>query len=248
MKSPSPLTTIDFLTDKLGLYNFRVKLANTILAKKTRKCKTPKEYINLCSNIFCHIPLKYIGWPISPLQIESELQSLLNILQKRNIRRMIEIGTAYGGTLFLFARVLSPDSTIISLDLPEGMLGGGYKSFKSPFYMNFAEKNQHIHLLRNDSHSPLSLSEVKSILLGQKLDFLFIDGDHTYDGVKQDYQMYAPLVRKGGLIVFHDICKHPPSWGCEVDKFWNEIKTAYLHQEIIDNPHQNWAGIGVLYK
>jgi cephalosporin hydroxylase len=247
MKSPNWLTTIDFLTDKLGLYNFRVKLASSILAKKTRQCKTPTEYINLCSNIFCHIPLKYIGWSIAPLQIESELQILLNILQKRNIRRMLEIGTAQGGTLFLFARFLRPDSTIISLDLPEGMFGGGYESFKIPFYMNFAEKNQHIHLLRNDSHSPSSLSKVKSIIQGQKIDFLLIDGDHTYDGVKQDYQMYAPLVSKGGIIAFHDICKHPLSCGCEVNKFWYEIKTSYLHKEIIDKPHQNWAGIGVLY-
>jgi len=246
MKSPSPLTMIDFLTEELQLYNFRIKLANSILTKKTGKCKTTKEYINLCSNIFRHIPLKYVGWPISPLQIEGELQILLNILQKRNIRRMLEIGTASGGTLFLFAKILSPDSTIISLDLPEGKFGGGYKSFKIPFYMNFAEKNQQIHLLRYDSHLPSSLSKVRSILLRQKLDFLFIDGDHTYDGVKQDYLMYAPLVRKGGLIVFHDICKHPPSWGCEVDKFWNEIKITHSHQEIIDNPHQKMGGIGVL--
>jgi len=247
MKSPSPLTTIDFLTDKLNLYNFRVKLASSILAKKTRKCKTTQEYINLCSNIFCHIPLKYIGWPISSLQIESELQTLLNILQKSKIRFMLEIGTAQGGTLFLFTQILSPDTTIISLDLPEGQFGGGYKSFKIPFYMNFAEKNQQIHLLRSNSHLPSSLSKVKSILLRQKLDFLFIDGDHTYNGVKQDYLMYAPLVCKGGLVAFHDICKHPPSWGCEVDKFWNEIKTNHSHQEIIDNPHQNRAGIGILY-
>jgi predicted O-methyltransferase YrrM len=247
MKSPSLLNTIDFLTDKLDLYNFRVRLASLILAKKTRKCKTPKEYINLSSNIFRHIPLKYIGWPISPIQIESELQILLNTLQKRNIHRMLEIGTAQGGTLFLFSQALSPDATIISLDLPQGMFGGGYESFKIPFYMNFAEKNQHMHLLRDDSHSPLSLSKVKSILRGQKLDFLFIDGDHTYDGVKRDYRIYAPLVCKGGLIAFHDICKHPPSLGCEVDKFWNEIKTAHSYQEIIDSPHQNWAGIGVLY-
>lgn len=247
MKSPSPLITIDFFTDKLGLYNFRVKLASSILAKKARKCKTPKEYINLCSNIFCHIPLKYIGWPIAPIQNKSELQILLNILQKRNIRRMIEIGTAMGGTLFLFTRMIDSSARIISLDLPKGKFGGGYEDFKIPFFANFARKNQWIFLVRADSHSFSSFSTVKSILKGQKIDFLFIDGDHTYEGVKQDYQMYAPLVCKGGLIAFHDICKHPPSWGCEVDKFWKEIKTSYLHQEIIDNPHQNWAGIGVLY-
>ena len=40
---------------------------------------------------------------------------------------------------------------------------------------------------------------------GEKLDFLFIDGDHSYDGVKADFEMYAPMVRPGGLIAFHDI-------------------------------------------
>lgn len=62
-----------------------------------------------------------------------------------------------------------------------------------------------------------------------------------------DFQMYSPLVRKGGLIALHDICKHPPETGCEVNKFWNEIKHAYLHQEIISSQNQKWAGIGVLY-
>jgi predicted O-methyltransferase YrrM len=88
---------------------------------------------------------------------------------------------------------------------------------------------------------------VESILVDDKLDFLFIDGDHTYEGVKKDFEMYSPLVRKGGLIAFHDICKHPPQLNCTVDKFWNEIKGSYDFEEIIDNPSQNWAGIGVLH-
>jgi len=47
-------------------------------------------------------------------------------------------------------------------------------------------------------------------LNGEPLDFLFIDGDHTYEGVKRDFEMYSPLVRNGGIIAFHDIVKHPP--------------------------------------
>ena len=64
---------------------------------------------------------------------------------------------------------------------------------------------------------------------------------------KKDYLMYAPLVRKGGLIVFHDICKHPLIPSCKVDEFWNEVKAVGSHVEIIENPKQNWAGIGVLF-
>lgn len=35
-------------------------------------------------------------------------------------------------------------------------------------------------------------------------DFIFIDGDHTYDAVAQDYELYIPKVKNGGLIFMHD--------------------------------------------
>jgi predicted O-methyltransferase YrrM len=88
---------------------------------------------------------------------------------------------------------------------------------------------------------------VENILKGRKLDFLFIDGDHRYEGVKMDFEMYGKLVGKGGIIAFHDICPHPPQTGCEVNKFWCEIKNRYEHIEIIKDWKQGWAGIGVIY-
>jgi hypothetical protein len=38
----------------------------------------------------------------------------------------------------------------------------------------------------------------------QLLDFLFVDGDHTYLAVERDYSQWAPLLRKGGLLAMHD--------------------------------------------
>ncbi len=73
---------------------------------------------------------------------------------------------------------------------------------------------------------------------------MFIDGDHTYQGVKQDFQMYSPRVRKGGLVAFHDIATHDHTSGCEEDKFWNEIKPSYRNLEIIEKQDQKWAEIG----
>jgi len=148
---------------------------------------------------------------------------------------------------FLFAQVASPDAKIISIDLPGGPFGGGYPEWKIPLYISFARANQKIYLLRGDSHNPSTLNKVKLILGDQKLDFLFIDGDHSYEGVKKDFEMYAPLVRKGGMIAFHDIVEHPPETGCQVNRFWSEVKRFYTYTEIVKNWNQRWAGIGVLF-
>jgi predicted O-methyltransferase YrrM len=36
------------------------------------------------------------------------------------------------------------------------------------------------------------------------IDFIFIDGDHSYDACKADIQAWAPFVKRGGVIAFHD--------------------------------------------
>jgi predicted O-methyltransferase YrrM len=184
---------------------------------------------------------------ITPIQVKEEITHLLELLRVREPRVLMEIGTAQGGTLFLFCQIAPIDATIISIDLPHGRFGGGYPSWKIPLYKAFAKAGQQVHLLRADSHSPETLHMVEKILEGRKLDFLFIDGDHTYEGVKKDFEMYSPFVREGGLIAFHDIVEHPPETGCEVSRFWNEIKAEYKYVEIVKDWNQRWAGIGILY-
>ena len=90
------------------------------------------------------------------------------------------------------------------------------------------------------------LKQVQSVLGNQKIDLLHIDGDHTYEGVKQDYLLYSAMVREGGLIAFHDIAVHADT-SCRVSVFWDEIKQKFKHEEIIEDRRQGWAGIGLLY-
>jgi len=158
----------------------------------------------------------------------------------------MEIGTAKGGTLFLFCRLADPEATVVSVDLPGGEFGGGYPKWKLDLYNSFGLTGQKLHFLRADSHSAETKSRVAAIFGAPNVDFLFIDGDHTYEGVKQDFEFYAPLVRKGGVIAFHDIAVHSPEIGSDVDKFWNEIKKADS-KEFIENRDQKWAGMGVYY-
>ncbi len=182
---------------------------------------------------------------IRPLQVKSELTSLCQTIKELKPKVIVEIGTANGGTLFFYTHIADPEK-IISVDLPSGSFGGGYPFWKAPFFRSLGKKHT-IKLVRADSHREETILKVKKLLKGNRIDFLLIDGDHTYEGVKKDFQMYSPLVRKGGVVVFHDIAQHDPKVGCEVDKFWNEIKQSHAHAEMVEEQNQGWAGVGVLY-
>jgi cephalosporin hydroxylase len=181
------------------------------------------------------------------LQVPSELKALGEILAELRPERALEIGTAQGGTLFFLTRLASARATVVSVDLPGGMFGGGYSARSRWFYQRFARRNQRLSLLQGDSHSTEMHRRVKAEFGDRLLDYLFIDGDHRYEGVKSDFEMYGAMVRKGGMVTFHDIVvgKHEMVGG--VPQFWNEIKSNYRYDELVNDSKQGGYGIGVLY-
>jgi len=215
------------------------------LRREANKARTVDALTNLAFD-YSFLPFKLLT--IKPSQVREEIAELLRILKSLKPRICLEIGTAGGGTLFLFAQVANPDATLISIDLPGGPFGGGYPAWKIPLYKSFARyPTQRIHLLRCNSHDQETLEMVRGTLGSRKLDFLFIDGDHSYEGVKRDFEMYSPLVRKGGIIAFHDIVSGPPENVGGVPEFWNDIKNKYKHLEIVKDPNQGGYGIGVIF-
>jgi predicted O-methyltransferase YrrM len=194
------------------------------------------------ANIALNSPL------IRALQVREEMVQFLGIVEELRPRRVLEIGTCRGGTLFSLCFLSQPDAKIVSIDLPKGPFGGGYEWFRVPIFRMFATGNQKLHLIRSDSHSPETFDRVSAILGEEQLDLLFIDGDHTYRGVKRDFEMYAPLVGRGGVVAFHDIVEHAAEGGCEVSGFWNEVRHRGETSEFVNDWHQQWGGIGVLYR
>jgi cephalosporin hydroxylase len=184
---------------------------------------------------------------LRPEQIREEIFDLLSRIAETAPRTILEIGTFHGGTLFLFTRVAAADATLVSVDMDAGEFGGGYSRAWSPLLRSFARGTQRIELVRGDSHSPSTMERVES-LLGSPVDFLFIDGDHTYEGVRSDFEMYAPLVRAGGLIAFHDIVEGSPEFVGGVPSFWREIRGRFDAEEIVADPLQGGYGIGLLRK
>ncbi|MGA2687142.1 MAG: class I SAM-dependent methyltransferase [Candidatus Korobacteraceae bacterium] len=182
------------------------------------------------------------------IQQHNEVSGLLKVLKQNPPRYVCEIGTASGGTLFLLAQVCAPGALLLSVDL-------GLSVERCFVHARFATRKQRIISIRGDSRAPTTLERVRSLLHGHPLDLLFIDGDHSYNAVKADFIHYSPMVRPGGLIVFHDIVrdfgtrygKPIGSYTGGVPVLWEEIKTRHRTSELIEDPQQDGYGIGIVH-
>lgn len=73
---------------------------------------------------------------------------------------------------------------------------------------------------------PYLSSDAAKIFTAGKFDFVYIDGNHTYEQVKQDLELYTPLVRKGGYIGGHDYTPHQAGVIKAVQEHALKIQTA----------------------
>lgn len=183
-----------------------------------------------------------------PLQKRTEILRLVEILRELKPAAICEIGAAGGGTTFLLAHASPADAVIITVDLV-------FTETRKAALRQFALPGQRILCLQKDSHQPEAVRAVRECLAGRDLDVLYLDGDHSYDGIKADFELFSPLVRPGGIIVFHDIVPDFKSrYGIEtasrvggVPQFWAEIRATHATvEEIVEDSAQDGFGIGIL--
>jgi len=207
-------------------------------------------------------------------QIRSEIEQLCEFVQahygftpKSAPYNILEIGTKYGGTFYLWSSMNQSSGLNISIDMNDGGLHGGISEEEMDKRdLWFSERFDNVKFIRGDSHSVETVCKLQETIepaFGmmmldsmydpddllqkiRKIDFLFIDGDHTYEGVEQDFYKYLSFVKPGGIIAFHDIVdsQRHRDRDVYVAKFWNEIKGNYTHHEIVAG--EDWGGIGIL--
>lgn len=186
---------------------------------------------------------------ICPKQSPREIEQAYEAVCELNPRRVLELGTARGGSLYLWTQAATDDAVIVSVDLPGGEFGGGYSEARMPLYESFAREGQKIILMRTDSQQPATVEKVKAAMGDLPVDYAFIDADHRYEGVKKDYLLYSTLVRPGGLIGFHDIYHDREAAGIEVFHLWNQLKDHYgelTSEFLVPDKHGRFIGLGLL--
>ena len=180
----------------------------------------------------------------APYQISSEILALASFLAERRPDIYLEIGTANGGTHFLIRHLCPTLQTSIAIDL----------DIHNRHLVDLLTATPRSHYIVGSSTHPRTRGRLERTLAGRQIDTLFLDGDHSYEGVKADFDLYRGYVRPGGIIVFHDIvADHGQRFGRQTNKytggvprFFAEIKDGFQSFEFVEDHEQDGFGIGVI--
>jgi predicted O-methyltransferase YrrM len=183
-------------------------------------------------------------FPGGPSQDPDEFLPFLEHCSSSDPRVVVEIGTESGGTHFTFGHALRTVELTIAVDL----------TLRNRARLaRYHRPDLQVRQIQGSSRDGWVLDKVRKILNGRPIDVLFIDGDHSYYGATEDYRRYAPLVREGGVIAFHDIVPDQ-RLRTGVDRFasgevpllWQQINPRMESREFVASWEQDGRGIGAV--
>lgn len=221
------------IPDRLIAAHWLAPAQRRTLEARAAACRTPGDWFDFATAF------------LPPHQIRAEILAFLEFAATTRPRTVLEIGTASGGTNFLLGAALPEVTLKLGVDL--------FVQNKRLLHA-FGRPNCQQVFIDGSSRAPETLARVRAALGERPIDVLFIDGDHSYAGVRADHELYAPLVRPGGLIAFHDVVpdyhtrygRDTGRYAGDVPRYWQEVRGGFARtKEFVADPDQDGLGIGV---
>jgi cephalosporin hydroxylase len=174
-------------------------------------------------------------------QKEVEIRALAEYLMEREPATIVELGVHLGGTTMVF-RAACPAAIIVGVERDISEI------------LQAVAQGADIWLYKGDSHEIRTREDVLRLLDVERIDFCFIDADHSFDAVLADWMIWSPVCAAVG---FHDIRPHtggnPALQPLGSHLVWEGLKAgkamgAWRVHEFIDDSSgsDDTMGIGVI--
>lgn len=217
-----------------------------LLLDKWISDKGNANYIDNLYNPYFAVNNHFLNEEFAIQQSKEELIEFVDIvLKNNNTSTCLEIGLGhYGSTHFLWRLIFNKVITIEKNFERVREFGRNMKNFYGSWVLTDG-RSEFFNGLSND------VTIVSDIYKKtEKVDVLFIDGDHSYESVLCDFLLYYPLVRSGGIIAFHDTKLSEHNTG--VPTLISEIRDGKFTDgnkiEIKNIFHSSYLGISYFYK
>jgi predicted O-methyltransferase YrrM len=126
----------------------------------------------------------------------SEAEGALIERCSEGAHRVVQIGVAEGGSAWHARRTMSPAGTLHLIDTYPKVAGLNLSSIIARRLVGSVRRGE-VDWIRARSDEAVRNWSLP-------IDFLFIDGDHAYEAVRQDWESWSPHVKRGGQVGFHD--------------------------------------------
>lgn len=163
------------------------------------------------------------------------------LVSEQRPQTIVELGTHYGNSYFTMCQAVADNgysTECFAVDCWEGDTQAG--TYEGTVYQAVEETNRNKYksfssLLRMTFEDALPLFRDGSV------DLLHVDGLHTYEAVKCDFESWRPKLSDRAIVLFHDTAVKKADFG--VRRFWRELSMEHeCHVEFSHN-----FGLGVLW-
>jgi predicted O-methyltransferase YrrM len=177
----------------------------------------------------------YVKWRLGLAKAEgattaAEADCLLR--HARGKKRLAEIGVWQGGTTARLRAAMAPAATLFAVDpFPKGRLG--FSTQRAIATREVAKiANGRVVWIRQTAAEASRDPVVRS----GGFEFVFLDALHTYDGLREDWEAWSPLVANGGVIAIHDSRASPGGHSEDVGgvRFTNDVILVDPRFEVVE--------------
>lgn len=161
------------------------------------------------------------------------------LLEIHRPRSIVELGTHRGASFLALCQAvesLQLSSRVYAVDTWEGDEHAGF--YGNEIYAELRDYQQR-HYAGISEMMRMRFNEAIEYFEDGTVDLLHIDGLHTYDAVKEDFESWAPKLSERAVVLFHDTCVHEREFG--VWRYWREISCSHPSFEFTHT-----HGLGVL--